>query len=47
MIALVKTRKLGLESFEVRLNGRCLYSFLSEAAARTKYIQLKQKLIAR
>lgn len=43
-LTLVRRVKLGLETFEVRLNGRCLYSFLSERHAKTRYLQLKEKL---
>ncbi len=43
-LTLVKRTKLGLETYEIRLNNRCLHSFLSERHAKTRFIQLKQKL---
>jgi hypothetical protein len=43
-VALVTSRKHGLETWLVLVNGTVLYSFMGEAAARTAYKRLLQKL---
>lgn len=44
-IQLVKGRKLGLEVWQVVLNGRVQLQVFSEAHARTRYIELKRDLL--
>lgn len=44
MLTLIKTRKLGLEVFELYHNNTLVGSFLSEQLAMTKYSQLERKL---
>lgn len=41
---LIKATRLGLEVWEVRRDGRKLAVFMSEAMARTRFEQLKQKM---